>query len=137
MPNSKQHQDKAQHNRTFLNSLDLHQYADWASVAAFYTAVHLVERLRTHLRDPADQHSIDHGDRLRFVQRSHRGIHTPFHELYNAALVARYQTINSFNTQFSDADVKSILVDTYLVEVEKYVASHFPPPPLPPTSAGT
>src|SRR5437870_4722551 len=131
MPNSKQHQAKAQHNRTFLNSIALDQYADWAAVVAFYTAVHLVERLRTRLPNPTEQHSVDHGDRLRFVQRYHRSMHTEFHELYNAALVGRYETIGSFRTQFSEADVKSILIDTYLVEIEKYVASHFPPPRMP------
>jgi hypothetical protein len=59
MPNSPHHRDKANHNRAFLNSIAVSQYPDWVTVAAFYTAVHLVERLRTRLPNASDQHSID------------------------------------------------------------------------------
>lgn len=135
MPNSQQHKDKALHNRAFLNSIDVNKYPDWAAVAAFYTAVHLVERLRTRLPNPSQQHSTDHIDRLQFVQSSHRPIHTDYHQLFNAALIARYQTVYSFNTQFKPADVQSVLINQYLVNIEKYVTSVFSPPA--PPSPGT
>lgn len=134
MPNSQQHRDKASHNRSFLDTIAVDQYPDWAAVVAFYTAVHLVERL-TRLPNAADQHSTDHQDRLQFVQRHHRPIHTAFHELWNAALIARYQTVNSFNTQFSAADVRDVLIDNYLVAIEQYVTNQFTPPAPPPPAA--
>jgi len=54
MPAESQHQNKATHNRQFLDSINTDDYPDWVVVAAFYTAVHLVERLRAANR---------HGDR--------------------------------------------------------------------------
>lgn len=47
MPNSKQDRDKANHNRAFLATIDIHVFPDWCAIAAFYVAVHAVERLRT------------------------------------------------------------------------------------------
>ena len=44
MPNSKQHQAKANRNRDFLASIDVGTFPDWAAVTAFYVAVHRVER---------------------------------------------------------------------------------------------
>ena len=136
MPNSHQHRDKAQHNRAFLNTISVNTYPDWATVAAFYTAVHLVERLRTKLPNAAEQHSTDHHDRLQFVQTHHRAIHTEYHELFNAALIARYQTIHSFRTQFTNTDVQDILIDQYLLAIEQHVTGYFAPhtPPAPPTT---
>ena len=136
MPNSKQHRDKAAHNRAFLATINAKDFPDWAAVVAFYTAVHLAERLRTLLPNAADQHSTGHQDRLEFVQKHHRTIHTEMHELFNASLIARYQTVNSFRTQFTPDDVQKILIDQYLVKFEQYVAARFAPPPsAPPTSA--
>jgi hypothetical protein len=135
MPNSQQHQTKANHNRAFLNSLNIAQFPDWGAVGAFYTAVHLVERLRTLLPNPANQHSVDHQDRLQFVQRYHRPVHAAYRDLYNASLIARYQTVNSFTTQFSAADVQNILIDQCLVAIEHHVVNQFAPPsPSPPTT---
>ncbi len=133
MPNSKQHKDKAAHNRTFLATIAVQDYPDWAVVVAFYTAVHLVERLRTRMPNAADQHSTTHQDRLDFVQKHHRSIHTEFHELFNASLIARYQTAASFRTQFTPSDVQAILIDQYLFSIEQHVTTVFSPPP--PTSA--
>jgi len=135
MPNSKQHKDKAAHNQSFLATIALAQFHDWGAVVAFYTAVHLVERLRTLLPSLQDQHSLDHHDRMQFVQRHHAPIHTPYHELFNAALIARYQTTSSFCKQFTIDDVETILIHTYLAEIEAYVANRFAPPPPPPASA--
>ena len=57
MPNSRQHRDKATHNRSFLSTIDVSRFPDWAVVAAFYAAVHLVERLRTRMPNTADHSS--------------------------------------------------------------------------------
>lgn len=69
MPNSSQHRERAEHNQAFLDTVSVERFPDWATVVAFYTAVHLVERLRTTLKsaEPHQQHSKDHQDRLAFV----------------------------------------------------------------------
>ena len=51
-----QHEVKARNNRDFLREIDATVRADWAVVVAFYTAVHLVERLRAQ----AGEHSTNH-----------------------------------------------------------------------------
>ena len=38
MPKSKQHQEKAEHNRFFLATIADDRYADWKARVAFYTA---------------------------------------------------------------------------------------------------
>jgi hypothetical protein len=125
MPNSKQHREKAEHNRQFLTSIPIAQFADWSVVVAFYVAVHLAERLRTLLSDVKQQHSRDHADRGQFVQLHHRAIHRAYFHLYNAAIIARYQTVNSFATQFTSSDVRDILIGKHLKAIEEYVQSHF------------
>jgi hypothetical protein len=45
MPSADQHRRKAESNRRFLASISLDDFPDWVVVAAFYTAVHVVERL--------------------------------------------------------------------------------------------
>ena len=46
MPNPKQHQEKAEHNRAFLGTISDEAYSDWRATIAFYVAVPLVEKLR-------------------------------------------------------------------------------------------
>ncbi len=40
MPKPKQHQEKAENNRAFLNSISATGPPDWMAIIAFYTAVH-------------------------------------------------------------------------------------------------
>lgn len=129
MPNSKQHREKADHNRAFLATIDVSTFPDWASVVAFYAAVHLVERLRAKTND----HSINHEDRINFLHgRSYRStIFAAYHVLFNASLIARYETASSFATQFAASEVQTILIDKHLVAIESFVAAAFAPTPSP------
>jgi hypothetical protein len=126
MPNSKQHREKAEHNRAFLATIDVKSFPDWASVVAFYAAVHLVERLRAK----TNEHSVNHEDRIDFLHgKPYRStIFAAYHVLFNASLIARYETASSFATQFAASDVQSILIDRNLVTIEKFVAASFAPP---------
>jgi hypothetical protein len=125
MPNSKQHSDKAAHNKRFLTTITTADFPDWAAVVAFYTAVHLVERLRTREQNQTDQHSTDHQNRNEFIQKRHRNIHAAFHALYNASLIARYQTLEKFRRTFTVKAVQDSLIATYLESVQKYVDTQF------------
>jgi hypothetical protein len=117
MPKPKQHQEKADSSRAFLNSISDKGPADWMAIIAFYTAVHLVEKLRAY----CGEHSESHEDRCAAVRVKFRAIHKEYHELFNNSLVARYGTAGQFSMPVEE--VKRLLIDTYLVAIEKYVAS--------------
>jgi hypothetical protein len=86
MPTAEEHRQKAEHNLAFLGTIDTDEFCDWMAVAAFYAAVHLVERIRA----VAGGHSIDHADRLKYIRDHHPQIHADFRELYNISLIVRY-----------------------------------------------
>jgi hypothetical protein len=120
MPNQSQHQNKAKNNRQFLDSFDWNAHPDWAAVVAFYTAVHLIERLRA-----LDGHdSENHQDRLQYVQANHRAIHYEFHELLNASKLARYEANSVFHNQLSNFQIKDVVIGDWLVAIEKYVEKY-------------
>jgi len=119
VPTDSQHRKKAEVNRAFLATIARDDYPEWAVVAAFYTAVHLVERLRA--RDGG--HSEDHRDRLDYVQRNHDGIHTAYQQLLRASMLARYDSRGDFFDKFQPEDVADVIVGRYLAAVEAYVAA--------------
>lgn len=132
MPSAKEHQEKADENRAFLSQL-LASNGDskWIAIVAFYTAVHLAERLAAC----ENVHNSNHPDRLNYLSKhkKHKAIHANFLTLYDASLIARYGTVNQFQKAFSSIAVTQ-LVDTHLAAIEAYVKAFFLPP-LPPGSA--
>ena len=82
---------------------------------AFYTAVHLVEKLRAY----QGQHSENHEERSSAVRKQYRPIQREYHELYNNSLIARYGTVGQFSK--TSQQVKVLLIDTYLVAIESFV----------------
>lgn len=121
MPSADQHRGKAERNRQFLASISLHDFPEWVAVAAFYTAVHLVERFRAHV---GDGDSTSHEDRLAYVQhRLPDTVHSAYHVLQNVSMLARYQSMADFYAQFQAADVEREIVNNRLAHVEQYVQS--------------
>jgi hypothetical protein len=129
MPSSAEHSAKHQANRhlldtgnngTPLSTLD----GCWAAIVAFYAALHCVDRLasRTNL------HPGGHSDRTRYVSGRHRVIFGAYNALQSASLIARYGTLNQFNSAFPGTTVQDILVDQKLVAIETYVHNIFNPP---------
>ncbi len=84
---------------------------------AFYVAVHLVEKLRAY----HGEHSMSHDDRCAAVRRQFRTIQVEYHQLYEISRLARYGTASQFT--LSVEQVKALLIDTYLVAIERYVAA--------------
>lgn len=125
MPTASQHKIKAEGNRRHLGTINVTDHADWAVVVAFYTAVHLVERVRAGDQGlgTKSRHSGDHYDRLNYVQTHHRPIHDPFRQLWNLSKIARYEANARFYDQVSSDDVKARVIDGWLVAVERYVTS--------------
>jgi hypothetical protein len=118
MPSADQHRRKAEHNRKFLDSIALDDYPDWVVVVAFYTAVHLVEWLRAA---SGDGDSTDHEDRLLYVQLRHPEIHTAYHILQNASMLARYQSNAAFFAQFQRETIAERILGEYLPAIQKHV----------------
>ena len=125
MPSAAEHLAKYQLNRAFLNSNGGLAGGDrmWASIVAFYSALHLVERLATrqnlhHM--PPDAH----GQRSRYLARhaQHRVIYADYRRLREASELARYGTVNQFQVAYPGNAVQDVLIDQYLVAIEKYVA---------------
>ncbi len=126
MPNSQEHKAKAARNRTFVDSIKgAVENSDWVAIAAFYAAVHLVERLCA----AESKHHVSHNARLAWVYRHrlHHSIHTAFAVLYDASRIARYGTINQFNQAFPGNTVEKMLVNVHLTAIEAYVAAYFSP----------
>lgn len=122
MPSADQHRNKADRNRDFLNSIDRDQFPDWVAVVAFYTAVHLVERLRAKA---GDGDSTSHEDRLNYVQHRLQEIHSPYQILQNVSMLARYQSVADFFNQFQPEDVQKKLVEELLGKIENFAEKAF------------
>lgn len=118
MPKASEHKTKAEHNRQFLDGISRDGFPDWVAVAAFYTAVHLVERVRAA---SGDGHSEGHDERMAYVGQAHGEIHTAYHILQNASMLARYQSRGDFFAQFQPDEVQQILVEKCLGAIENYV----------------
>ena len=66
----------------------IRQYPDWLTTAAFYVAVQLVEMMLAE----RSFHSSDHFQRKKAVRENFPRITRPYNLLYNASLVARYDS---------------------------------------------
>jgi len=136
MPSSSEHRDKADRNRTFLNTINVAASPEWAATVAFYLAVHLVVRLAA----VEDIHHAGHSARLDYLNRHkhHQRIYDDLTKLHDAANVARYGTVNQFSKAFPGTTVKDELLDKHLKRIESHVAGHFPKPgTMPPTKSGS
>ena len=123
MPSADQHRNKAERNRRFMESISLDDFPEWVVVAAFYTAVHLIERLRAAA---GDGDSTSHEDRLEYVQHhlpDH--IHSAYQILQNVSMLARYQSTADFYAQFQAEDVATQIVGNRLARIEQYVQDQF------------
>lgn len=119
MPSASQHRSKAERNRNFLNSISLNDFPEWVAVAAFYTAVHLIERARA---SAGDGDSTSHEDRLNYVQHRLPGdIHSAYHILQNVSMLARYQSVSDFFAQFQPEDIEREIVNNRLAQIEQYI----------------
>lgn len=85
MAGEKAHRDKARDNQAFLEQIS-DDFPDWIAIAAFYTAVHLVEMLAA----TDGHHSRGHHERNRYLKARYPGIWTHFFALWNYSVQARY-----------------------------------------------
>jgi len=100
-----------------MDSISIDDFPEWVVVAAFYTAVHLIEQLRAVAKDGD---STSHEDRLDYVQHHFPSeIHTAYHILQNVSMLARYQSMSDFYAQFQPEDVSREIITNRLAQIER------------------
>ena len=129
MPSSAEHRAKYQANRHHLDTGNNGQPLStldgcWAATVAFYSALHLIDRLAARV----NFHPGGHGDRVRFVTSQHRSIFAVYNSLQTASECARYGTLNQFDLAYPGTTVQDVLVNKRLVAIETYVNNIFNPP---------
>ena len=115
MPSESVHKRLAEHNRQFLDWLDLDvtQYLDWAVTVIFYTALHFVEWLLATKGLHSDTHDNRHQAMGRVSEL--RPIYPDYRELETQSRRSRYE-----GAQFSRDVVKSQLVPK-LEKIEPHI----------------
>lgn len=95
MPSSEEHQNKAVHNKEFLEEVPFpERYADWTTVVCFYVAVHLADALLA----TDNWHPTDHKTRTYQLLRLYKRLpefpqfRGAYRDLQDLAHGARYLT---------------------------------------------
>jgi hypothetical protein len=70
-----------------------HQFPDWASVALFYSALHVVEAAF----EAEGRHNNTHQQRELYIKERHRALWQPYHRLQNESMKARYLQGGAFS----------------------------------------
>jgi len=105
MPSESVHRRQAEHNKQFLDWLDLDvtKYLDWTVTAIFYTALHLVEWLLATKGLHSDSHANRHQAMSRVSEL--KRIYPDYRELENQSRRSRYE-----GAEFTREFVKSKLM---------------------------
>lgn len=129
MPSLAEHNDKYADNMAFLvsNGGLISQNSMWASVVAFYAAVHLVERLAAHEGVHNRCHVGTFQSRQLYLagHPKHSVILADFSSLRTASEIARYQSIQAFDRAFPGKAVEIRLINRCLANIEKHVTNFF------------
>ena len=137
MPDLSEHEDKYKDNRTFLSFQGCLTTVNkgWAAVVAFYSAVHLIEKLAAAEGIDNYRHT-GNGSRELYLSRHprHYLLLQDLDALRVASEYARYESIGAFTAAFPGTTVRDTLISKRLKRIEDYVAKFFSPP-TPPASA--
>jgi len=133
MANEEAHVRLALRNQATIDHLqsDVAKHSEWITTVAFYKALHIVEAM---FFSQSGEHGHSHDDRANRLKREHRYSHIwkYYRPLWAASTVARYlqdtiehkRSFNSFAEYFSAEDVKRLILNHYLRQVQKS-ASNF------------
>lgn len=118
--NVESHLSKAEHNKRFLFDYlmgILEKCPDWASIVAFYSALHFIEAF---LKKNYGKNFEHHEERHRFLsQNVPRKIFSAYYRLYDLGFSSRYKSLKDAPT-CDDAD-SAVRFD--LADVEKFAMS--------------
>lgn len=105
MPTAAQHRRQAEHNKAFIQSLDLDTspFLDWAVTAAFYAALHFIE---WYFKARGLTGRRDHQLRDAYIARTGelRSIYADYTELKFQSEASRYECVR-FTSNFVKNDV--------------------------------
>jgi hypothetical protein len=110
---------KAERNKKFLFEFLLNAIEvcpDWASVLAFYSALHFMEAFLKKTHNLDFEH---HEERHKFLSRVMPEIFDAYYRLYDLGFTSRYKSIKDGPTR---AETESA-IEYELAEVEEYVKS--------------
>jgi hypothetical protein len=140
MPTDAEHQAKYQDNRNTLNAHGgmAATSEPWAAVIAFYAALHLVERLAAQANIHHRRH-VGRGSRRQYLagHAQHRQILADYMALYSASMLARYDSLGTFQAAFPAGTVQPQLINGCLARIDGYVTAALAPGPGPAAAAGT
>jgi hypothetical protein len=127
MPDVAEHDARYRDNRQFLAFQGCLTSVNnqWAAVVAFYSAVHLIEKLAAYEGLDNYRHSGP-GSRELYLSRHprHYLLLRDLNALRVASEYARYDSLSAFDSAFPGTTVKSVLIDKSLKRIEDYV-DHF------------
>ncbi|MBI1927228.1 hypothetical protein HYR99_23675 [Candidatus Poribacteria bacterium] len=122
MPNQAQHEDQAQRNETFFQSLDrtVAVNREWIVTAAFYAALHWIE---AYFDNRHGLHFESHRARNDAVTRFRLPVWAEYIRLYRASRQARYDLY-----RFAQQEVEDLINLSYK-PVKDFVQNVLHPPP--------
>ena len=112
MQTESEHLAQAISNEKFLNDVDDARFPDWAVTVAFYTSLHLVNRVTA--RDEVNISS--HSDRNKYLMTNYRPLWKLYEPVYILSIKARYIC---GHTTVNDADKAKRLLKRIDTEVER------------------
>jgi hypothetical protein len=115
--NVAQHLAKAERNKSFLNTYllkILDKCPDWASVVAFYSALHFIEAF---LRKNHNINFEYHEERHRYMSQCLPEIFNKYYRLFDLGFTSRYKSVRDSPTA---EEVKSA-IDFELSGIEEFV----------------
>ncbi len=123
MPTDAEHAAKYHEARALLNG-PLRGAGAWEATAAFYAAVHLVERLAAA---DGKHHSRHVGPTSRAVYLANHSDHVALAPalaaLFSASMVARYESSAAFTAAYPGDVVGRVLIGQMLSAIETHVAA--------------
>ena len=123
MPTDAEHADKYRESRALLNG-PLRGAGAWEATAAFYAAVHLVERLAAADGIHHSRH-VGAASRAGYLARhaDHVVIAPALAALLSASMVARYESPAAFAAAFPGDTVEAMLIGKMLLAIEEHVTA--------------
>lgn len=120
MPKESAHQTQWYSNGLILDDLvNANRFPDWITIAAFYKALHSIERLLARHKE----HPKSHAERRKILSQTKyqtlltAQIVTDYFDMYNASLDARYECIIPTTTDVNDQLARLARIDAKVASI--------------------
>lgn len=121
MATEPQHLAVANRNQQTLKFLcsDVPTHGAWIASIAFYKALHVVEAVFANDPDIRDTHDHETRERRLKTTRKYQQINKHYEPLSRAATIARYMTVEAFESHIRPAAITGTLLGHHLRQLEK------------------